>query len=70
VPDRGPAVAPPERCRDPARCLKPRGSGARPGALAHLALGGVHMLTNRPAEGIAECERALALESKFGLCPP
>jgi TolB-like protein/class 3 adenylate cyclase len=31
-------------------------------AIAHLALGGVHMLTNRPAEGIAECERALALD--------
>jgi TolB-like protein/class 3 adenylate cyclase/Tfp pilus assembly protein PilF len=31
-------------------------------AVAHLALGGVYMLTNRPAEGIAEYERALTLD--------
>jgi len=31
-------------------------------AFAHLVLGIVHMLTNRPAEGIAEHERALALD--------
>jgi TolB-like protein/class 3 adenylate cyclase/Tfp pilus assembly protein PilF len=31
-------------------------------ALAHLALGVVHILTNRAAEGIAECEQALALD--------
>jgi len=30
--------------------------------LAHLAMGAVHILTNRAAEGIAECERALALD--------
>ena len=31
-------------------------------ALAHLALGVVQMYTNRAAQGIAECERALALD--------
>ena len=31
-------------------------------AWAHLALGVVHILTNRAAEGIAECEQALALD--------
>jgi TolB-like protein/class 3 adenylate cyclase/Tfp pilus assembly protein PilF len=31
-------------------------------ALAHLTLGAVHMLTNHPTEGIAECEQALALD--------
>jgi TolB-like protein/class 3 adenylate cyclase len=31
-------------------------------ALAHLALGIGHILTSHPAEGIAECERALALD--------
>jgi tetratricopeptide (TPR) repeat protein len=30
-------------------------------ALAHVALGGVHVFTNRAAQGIAECEHALAL---------
>jgi TolB-like protein/class 3 adenylate cyclase len=30
-------------------------------ALAHLTLGGVYLLTNRAAQGISECERALAL---------
>jgi len=31
-------------------------------ALAHLALGAAHILTNHPAEGIAQCERALVLD--------
>jgi TolB-like protein/class 3 adenylate cyclase/Tfp pilus assembly protein PilF len=31
-------------------------------ALAHLVLGVVHMITNRAAEGIAECEQALVLD--------
>jgi tetratricopeptide (TPR) repeat protein len=31
-------------------------------ALAHLVLGSTLMSTNRPAQGIAECERALALD--------
>jgi TolB-like protein/class 3 adenylate cyclase len=31
-------------------------------AVAHLALGIVHILTNHAAEGIAECEQALALD--------
>jgi TolB-like protein len=31
-------------------------------ALAHLTLGGVYLQTNRAAQGIAECERALALD--------
>ena len=31
-------------------------------ALAHLVLGIVQILTNRAAQGIAECERALALD--------
>jgi len=31
-------------------------------AVAHLTLGGVYILTNRAAQGIAECERALALD--------
>jgi TolB-like protein/class 3 adenylate cyclase len=31
-------------------------------AVAHLALGVVHILTNHAAEGIAECEQALALD--------
>jgi tetratricopeptide (TPR) repeat protein len=31
-------------------------------ASAHLCLGGVQMQTNRAAQGIAECERALALD--------
>jgi tetratricopeptide (TPR) repeat protein len=31
-------------------------------ALAHMVLGIVQTLTNRPAQGIAECERALALD--------
>ena len=31
-------------------------------ALAHRALGGVYIFTNRAAQGIAECERALALD--------
>jgi TolB-like protein/class 3 adenylate cyclase len=31
-------------------------------AVAHLVLGGVQMVTNRAAQGIAECERALALD--------
>jgi len=31
-------------------------------AVAHLALGVVHVLTNHAAEGIAECEQALALD--------
>jgi TolB-like protein len=31
-------------------------------ALAHLILGGVKISTNRTAQGIAECERALALD--------
>lgn len=31
-------------------------------AAAHLALGAVHMFTNRAAQGIRECERALALD--------
>ena len=30
-------------------------------AVAHLGLGGVQIMTNRPTQGIAECERALAL---------
>jgi TolB-like protein len=30
--------------------------------LAHLVLGGVQMFTNRAAQGIAQCERALALD--------
>jgi len=30
-------------------------------ALAHLVLGGVHVFTSRAAQGIAECEQALAL---------
>ena len=30
--------------------------------MAHLALGGVYILTNRAAQGIAECEQALALD--------
>jgi tetratricopeptide (TPR) repeat protein len=34
-------------------------------ALAHLALGGVYMLTNRAAQGLAECEQALALDRNF-----
>jgi TolB-like protein/class 3 adenylate cyclase len=29
---------------------------------AHLTLGGVYLLTNRAAQGISECERALALD--------
>ena len=31
-------------------------------ALAHLMMGRIHIVTNRVAEGIAECERALALD--------
>ena len=31
-------------------------------ASAHLALGAVHILTNRAAEGITDCEQALALD--------
>jgi tetratricopeptide (TPR) repeat protein len=31
-------------------------------ALAHMAMGAVHMLTNRAGQGIAECEQALALD--------
>ena len=31
-------------------------------ALAHRVLGGVYIFTNRAAQGIAECERALALD--------
>jgi tetratricopeptide (TPR) repeat protein len=31
-------------------------------ALAHLALGAAHILTSHPAQGIAECERALVLD--------
>jgi TolB-like protein/class 3 adenylate cyclase len=31
-------------------------------ALAHLTLGGVYLQTNRAAQGISECERALALD--------
>jgi tetratricopeptide (TPR) repeat protein len=31
-------------------------------ALAHWCLGRVHTFTNRPAQGITECERALALD--------
>ena len=31
-------------------------------AFAHLALGAVYMFTNRAAQGIAECEHALALD--------
>ena len=31
-------------------------------ALAHLVLGVVHMISNRAAEGIAECEQALVLD--------
>lgn len=31
-------------------------------AMAHLALGAVQMFTNRAAQGIGECERALALD--------
>ena len=31
-------------------------------ALAHFALGVVHILTNRAAEGMADCEHALALD--------
>jgi tetratricopeptide (TPR) repeat protein len=31
-------------------------------AVAHLVLGGVQMVTNRAAQGIPECERALALD--------
>jgi TolB-like protein len=34
-------------------------------AVAHLALGAVQMLTNRAAEGIAECEQALALDQNL-----
>jgi TolB-like protein/class 3 adenylate cyclase len=34
-------------------------------ALAHLTLGGVYLQTNRAAQGISECERALALQSGF-----
>jgi len=34
-------------------------------ASAHLALGVVHILTNRAAEGIAECEQALALDQNL-----
>jgi TolB-like protein/class 3 adenylate cyclase len=40
-------------------------SVARDFASAHLALGVVHILTNRAAEGIAECERALALDQNL-----
>ena len=31
-------------------------------ALAHLTLGGVYLVTNRAAQGISECEQALALD--------
>jgi tetratricopeptide (TPR) repeat protein len=31
-------------------------------AVAHMTLGGVYMVTNRAAQGVAECERALALD--------
>ena len=31
-------------------------------ALAHLMMGRIHIFTNRVAQGIAECERALALD--------
>ena len=31
-------------------------------ALAHMYLGFVHIFTNRAAQGIAECEQALALD--------
>jgi tetratricopeptide (TPR) repeat protein len=31
-------------------------------ALAHLCLGGVQIYTNRAAQGISECERALAID--------
>jgi TolB-like protein len=31
-------------------------------ALAHMFLGGVQIVTNRAAQGVAECERALALD--------
>jgi TolB-like protein/class 3 adenylate cyclase/Tfp pilus assembly protein PilF len=34
-------------------------------ALAHLVLGVVHMITNRAAEGIAECEQALVLDQNL-----
>ncbi len=36
-------------------------------ALAHLALGAVLIWTNRAAQGIAECERALALDRNLAL---
>ena len=31
-------------------------------ALAHLMMGRIHIVTNRVAQGIAECQRALALD--------
>jgi TolB-like protein len=34
-------------------------------ALAHVAMGLVQILTNRAPQGIAECERALALDANF-----
>jgi TolB-like protein len=34
-------------------------------ALAHRVLGGVYIFTNRAAQGIAECERALALDGNL-----
>ena len=34
-------------------------------ALAHIAMGVVQIYTNRAAQGIAECERALALDPNF-----
>jgi hypothetical protein len=37
--------------------------------LAHMHLGYVKIYTNRVTQGIAEFERALALESEFGACP-
>jgi TolB-like protein/class 3 adenylate cyclase len=36
-------------------------------ALAHLFLGGVQIVTNRAAQGVAECERALALDRNLAV---
>ena len=36
-------------------------------AVAHMLLGGVQIYTNRAAQGIAECERALALDRNLAI---
>lgn len=36
-------------------------------SLAHLALGGIYILTNRATEGIAACERAVALDRNLAM---